>query len=530
MKRQVIITIILLIATAYVTVVYFKNLNPPGLRTNQVMHDIPGNAAMVFEFNNDKGFYDIFNNNKLLEAVTGRQKLGELDTLRRQLLQNSLISSYFKEQNIFVSVHPSKSGSAELLFTLSSVNNFEPSIINRLIKQPNSGLQISAIRINGKQGYSIYIAALKKAFYVINKDGHIFSGSFSKELIELAAAYTYKKSEPAFVLLSDQQSNNSLANLYVNYEGLTPLFDLYFQNKNTDIFRSFRLLPGLAGLSLNYRSDALMFNGTTTIKQNEAAGYLNLFINQKPFTNHLKDILPSTTAYSTNFAISDPLKFGTDLNEWYNKAGFKDEKDKLFKKIKAETGISLKSEFNNLLSNEFAIATTRYFEKFAIVSVKDGSKLKLILSAISTMTDENNGQLSYEKVPFFLLGDAFTIFRKPYFKIIDNYLIMANSPAEIISFNDTYLNRKFLNKNDQYNQFNDLLAGQNNVAFFLNFKNSQPIFERDMNRDAYNDFKNTEPGWKSFYGASFQLSAVDKDFYTNICLKLNSDTTVSKLK
>ena len=321
---------------------------------------------------------------------------------------------------------------------------------------------------------------------------------------------------------------NSLASLYVNYGQLSPLFEQLFQNKNTDIFKSFRLLPGLTTLSLNYRSDALMFNGTTHIINNQAATYLTLFDEQQPVVNHLKDIFPSTTAYSTSFGISDPLKFGNDLAEWHNKAGLKAEKEQLFSKIKAETGISLKKEFNKLLGNEFAVITTRYFEKFGIVSVSDGSKLKSLLTAISTMNDENTGQLNYDKLPFLLLGDAFSVFKKPYFTIIDNYLILAGSTKELLSFNDTYINRKFLSKNDLYNQFDNLLAARSNVAFFFNFKNSLPVLERDMQPGIYSLIKTIKPGWKDFYGASLQFSGSDKNFYTNLCLKLNTDTTTAK--
>src|ERR1022692_3734046 len=117
MKKQIIITLVLLLATAFMTVVYFKNLSPPGMRTSQVMRDIPDNAALIFEFNHDKSFYDIFNGNKLFAAVIGQQKLGELDTLRKQLLLNPLLGRYFNGQNIFVSVHPLKANAIDLLLT-----------------------------------------------------------------------------------------------------------------------------------------------------------------------------------------------------------------------------------------------------------------------------------------------------------------------------------------------------------------------------------------------------------------------------
>jgi len=529
MKKQVIITLILLIATAYITVVYFRNLNTPGSHTSEVMATIPDNAALIFEFNNEKSFYDIFSDNTLLNSLTGKDELADIDTLRSQLLGNPLLNKYFDGQNLFISLHPLQGGGTDLLFTMSAAKGFEFSMIGKLMKQTGSGLIITEAKIQGKQGYNIYINSIKKRFFVINKEDNVFAGSFSEELVQQSAQYKAKNDEKAFVLLSDQQNTNSLAELYVNYAQLNPLFSQIFQNKNTDIFKSFRLLPALAALSLNYKSDALMFNGSTTIQDNGPLSYLNLFVNQQPVENQLKNIFPSTTAYSCNFSVSDPLKFASDLSHWYDEAKLKNQQDTLFKKIKAETGISLRTEFDAQLGNEFAMVTTRYQEKYGIISVKDGSKMKITLMDVSHMVTDDIGQFSYDKLPFFLLGDAFGVLKRPYFMVVDNYLILANTQAELVSYHDTYFNRKFLSKMNSYNDFDELVSERSNVSFFINFKNAQPIFKRDMAPDYFNMFENYEPGWKDFYGASYQFSAADKNFYTNFCMRLNQpDTTAVK--
>jgi hypothetical protein len=528
MRKHFIITLILLIVVAYVTVVYFKNLNPPGTHTSKVLNAIPDNASLVFEFNNDDGFYDIFKDNKLFTALIGKQQLGELDTLRQQLLQNPLLGKYFTGQNLFISVHPSQTKNIALLITMTAAKGLGPVVIHALSKQPNSGLLITPFHTAGKQGYIFYINLLKKRFYLVSNDDDIFSGSFSKELIDQSAAYKKVKNIQSFVLLPEQQNVNSLANLYVNYSRLDSLFDQLFKNKNTDIFKSFRLLPGFGALSLNYKTEALMFNGATTIQPDKPVSYLNLFTNQQSVTNHLKDIFPSTTAYATNFSVSDPTKFGKNLAQWYTKAGLKKEEDALFSNVQAETATDVQGRFDSLLGNEFALITTRYFEKLAIVSVTDGSRLNLLLTGISKMTNENTGQFSYDKLPFFLLGDAFSIFRRPYFLIVDNYLVLANSSGELKSYYDSYINRKFLSKNDQYEQFDNLLAAQSNIAFLLIFKNAEPIFKRDMNAGFYDAFETNNPGWKSFYGASMQFTTADKNFYTNFSLRLNIDSTTVK--
>jgi len=526
MRKLVITTIILLIATIAITVVYFKNLNPPGSNTSRVIEAIPDNAPVIFQFTNEKSFYDIFSGNTLLTSVIGKDDLADIDTLRNILLGNHLLHKYFDGQSLFVSLHPLKNNDAALLLSISALKGFDVSAMEQLAKQPGSGLIIHAQRIGGLPAYNIYINSIKMRFYIVDKGDDIFSGSFSEELAGQAAEYkpTGKK---AFVLLPEQQNSNSLANLYVNYRALGPLFEkLFSNNKNTDIFKNFKNLPAEAALSLNYKNDAFMFSGTTTLQHNQPESYLNLFAGQQPVINHLKDIFPATTAYSTNFAVSDPVKFAKDLYQSHKQAGMMNEEDSLFKKIKAETGISLRTEFGNLLGNEFAIVTTRFQEKYAIVSIKDGSKLTPLLFNISTITTDKIGQFRYDKIPYFLLGDAFGVLKHPYFMIVDNYLILATTQNELTSYYDTYFNRKFLSKMDQYNQFDNLQAERSNVAFFINFKNAQPIFKRDMDTGFYNAFENNNPGWKNFYGASYQFAASDKNFYTNFCMRLSKpDTT-----
>src|SRR6185312_5030890 len=151
MKKQIIITIILLIAAAFITVAYFKNLRNSATRRDTVMHFIPANAALIFEFNNDKSFYDIFDNNKLFKAIIGQQKLDELNTLRNKLLLNPLLEKYFTRQNIFVSIHPSKTDTINLLLTLSPANGFNLLIFDQLSKQAGNGLVITPVTESGKK-------------------------------------------------------------------------------------------------------------------------------------------------------------------------------------------------------------------------------------------------------------------------------------------------------------------------------------------------------------------------------------------
>lgn len=497
------------------------------MHAGNITRTIPNNAALVLEFTNEKSFYDIFADNSLIGSLVGENKLSELDTVRKVLFGNPSLDQLFNGSNIFVSVHPLQADDVELLLTAAASKDFDVTQFDRLAKLQKTGFVITPLKIGDKKGYTIYFGSLKKRFYIVNKEGNIFSASFSKELLDQSVAFKADKEHESFLLLPDQQNSNSLANLYINYQQLDPLFTRLFKNTNTDLFKSFRLLPALAALNLNYKNNALMFNGFSNTTKNLPASYLNLFAAQQPVVNHLNELFPSTTAYSMNMAISNAKQFTTDLALFYTKAGIKAEKDALFSKIKTETGINLNTEFNALLGNEFATVTTRYQEKIAVITVKDGSRLRPFITNISTMTNDDIGQFNYNKVPFFLLGDAFNSFKRPYFTILDNYLILANSVKELQSYKDTYLNRKFLNKTDEYTQFDNLLAERCNVAFFINFKNARQILKNELKDTFYKGYKNNSLSLRNFYAASYQLTASDKNFYTNFCILKNMKDTTS---
>ena len=198
MKRLIIATIVLLAATVLVTVVYFRHLNTTAQHTSLVMRAIPDDASLIFEFNNDKEFYDIFSGNKLFANILGGEKQDELEALRKRIVQNPLLSKYLSGQNIFISLHPQKGNSIDFLLTMSVSKEFQADILDILYKQRKNGLLIHTIDIEGKPGYVIYLSDLKKRFYLINKDEHTLSGSFSKEVIADCAKYDYQKGKTIF--------------------------------------------------------------------------------------------------------------------------------------------------------------------------------------------------------------------------------------------------------------------------------------------------------------------------------------------
>ncbi|WDF54153.1 hypothetical protein [Mucilaginibacter sp. KACC 22063] len=518
--KHLIITIILLAAAIGITVVYFENLESSGGRPEEVMNHIPDDASVIAEFDNETSFYELFSGNNLLTGLAGKSKTDEFKILREQLLLNPGLAQYFDDKPIYISLHPQSGNQLDYLLTTSVDGESKLSIIQLISNNLKAGIENI-----GNGIYEFNAAGLTRPFYLTEDKKRIISGSFSKDLIAQAAAYDHKKHLNS-LKLSDQQRSNAIAILYINYSQLPQLCEQLFVAKNPDMLRPFRLMPAHAALSLNYKKDALMFNGLTNIDKTQPISYLNLFAEQQPIINHLKDLMPATTAYSTTFSVSNPKQFVGNLTAWQDKS-IKNERESLYNKIKSETGVNINREFHKLLGNEFSIITTRFQEKLAIIEVSNGQQLRPFMTNISNMVSDDVGQFNYNKLPFFLLGDAFSLFNKPYFIIINNYLVLANSAAEVRSYYETYTNQKFLSRTQNYNEFDGLLSERSNVAFFINFKNAKQVFKRDLKPEFYNAYQSSEPGFKDYYGASYQLISSDHHYYTNFCMKLAATDSIT---
>ncbi|UEG55247.1 hypothetical protein LLH06_09775 [Mucilaginibacter daejeonensis] len=519
MKRLIIITVILIAATVMVTVTYFKNLNPPGLQTTKVINAIPPSAALIFEFNNEASFYDAYDKNQLFATITGAAKMRELHTLRKALLNNELIRQFYDEQDVFISLHASPGDSLEYLITVAAKTPVAKQIGVIGIKQMD---------VAGKKGFSFHVDTLQKDLYLAEKGNNIWMASFSKPLLEEGLNYKPQDKDPIFEVFPDQQHATTLATLYINYTNAGELVKQFYRRDNVELWSGLSTLPATSALSLNFKSDAFMFSGFTQPLKGAPGSYLELFKTMKPVEMHLKDLFPLTTAYSTSYGFDNVEHFIKALHQWQHRVGFDKDKKALFGRIKQETGVQLDKEFDLLLDNEFAVLTTRFQEKLAIIKMKNGASLRPFLFNVSNMTTDNIGQFKYDQIPLFLIGDALVPFRRPYFTVIDNYLVLGTTQREVSNFSENYFNNEFLSKRAPFIAFNDLLPQRSNINYFIHFKNAGYVFKRLLKPDAYKAYERS-PGLSDHYAGAYQLAASDKEFYTNFCIQLNQpDSTLAK--
>jgi hypothetical protein len=271
---------------------------------------------------------------------------------------------------------------------------------------------------------------------------------------------------------------------------------------------------------MNFKSDALMFNGLSSTEV-ASKNYLNLFLNQKPIQNDIKKVLPENTSNFIAFGMSDAKRFRRDLKNYLNERNELKKLEEQFQRIQNSTGVSPDRDIKPFLDKEFVLIENSYGEKFALIKVTNGRNINMKLQLISNALNEKVSQLNYGDLFYYYFGEPLKSFRRPYFGVTDNYLIIANTPGIISNYISTYENDRLLVNTNQFKDYDQLVANQSNILYFVNRKNFKRLASSKL-KPKYAEPFCQEDRFNKFYGFSYQWTSDGDHFFTNLYLSYNS--------
>lgn len=118
MKKIVILTSALFLGVAFMAYLYFSKLGTDNDAKDLALQSATNNAALVFSFQNDKGFYDIIEGQQLIQQVLGKDKMSLLKQLKTSIIDDHLLNKQLKDQQVYISVLPDSDKTLNFLFTI----------------------------------------------------------------------------------------------------------------------------------------------------------------------------------------------------------------------------------------------------------------------------------------------------------------------------------------------------------------------------------------------------------------------------
>ena len=138
MKTIIGITAALLITVLSVAYLYFSNLNVKNRSNNQILSEIPFDASVVFQHQNEQSLYDIFKDYTIFDTIAGPQKKEDIHWLNNFILSNAALKPAISGQKVFLSVHPSKTDSVHFLWSIQLKESINVENIRKISVSDNS--------------------------------------------------------------------------------------------------------------------------------------------------------------------------------------------------------------------------------------------------------------------------------------------------------------------------------------------------------------------------------------------------------
>lgn len=515
MKKIIITIAFLLIGVFAAAWLYFKDINSSEKSVDKIFSIIPEDASLIFEYKNENSFYDIFKDFTLFTDVLGLNNIEHLKALKNIFVDDELFSSLFSQNELFFSLHKTSKKHADIL-VLAPLTKKQLENSTDMIELLSSKYKLEKLDIDKSILYTILFNNQSKFFFSVYKN--MIIGSFDENLVKV----TLTKKESSEHLFTHKDNNfaesrnrNAIANLYINYSNLHQLISNFSRKNNPAETFGLKSFNAFSSLNINYQSNAFMFSGITEMSGNKK-NYANIFLHQEPGKSTLLNILPYDVSSYLFYYVSDPSKFKADLNDIFILRKESTKRSTQLKSIAQKHSINIEKEFPLALGKEFGVIQVASGDKLGIVKTKNISRLSFLLSTISSEVEGNIRRFDDSDILYYFLGDPFANYKRPYYAVVENHLIVSNNSTALNRFLKNYESQAFLSRTDKNVSFQQYLSNQGNIFYFIHNGNSKSIISSYLSNDVYRNYKGDNFNWKNIYGLSIQFSADKDKFFTNL--------------
>ncbi len=540
----------------------------------QSVYLVPENAAFIIETDRPFKAWENIVHSKAWNSLRTNDFLAQLDTNIRSL--DSLISSkrvlfkLFGSRKILISAHPYHNKYDFLyIVDLKKISKFRD--VNKYMQKiPGDDFKLTQTEHKGLQIYELYDKESGETYYFsLVKNQLIFSKN------PLLLVFSIDQMEELiigrdlnYIQVAKKISGKGLFNIYINYR----YFVNYIENmlgKTNEFISSLSGSLYYSGISFDIDEDALIkLSGFTTVNDTVSSYFLAI-LNSGKGSKNILNVTPKRAASYICIGFDDMATFyenlesslGEDIAREYQSA---------VKKIEKRLKINIRGNFFNWIDDEIAMIQTQPSNlgkenEFAVVfKAKSRNMAEKNLDYINTQIRKNtpvkfkeviyNGYtINYLHIPGFfkmILGKLLERLEKPYYTIIDRYVIFSNHPQTLKSIIDDYESGNTLANSVEFYNFSKNFSNKSSVFLYIQtplflsnlkeFVGPQTWLSLQKNKEYVNAFpqigfqvNNADNLLKlelaaQYYGKAEEFKPVKYDIET--MLPLAADTLVSAQK
>jgi len=535
-KRRIILIVALLIPVLGALGAYQFLVEERAPRINP-MHLIPSDAMFVLETNEPYKVWKQIGKTAMWKSLQKDDEWAELgkqlESLNKSLASYEKIIDVIGERSVFISGHTYRRTDHDYLMIVDTdgIIAFQKwiSAFGETTKRPYKDATI----------FEMLDPESKETFYYTFIDGYLI-GSYTYSLVEASIS---ERQEPQlsrsfeFIDVKKQVLGNGLLRLYLNYQAVYPYLQALQGKEIMDPV--IENLPFyFSGLFFDIEDESLFLEGKTNYIDSITT-YFTIFPASGEGGFEIPNVLPARTAALYSFGFDSFSEFYESLeSKLKSEDEYGEEYDKYKKRIENFLDISIADDFVGWLADEMAVVQLESRQKEPVPQIafvlkaknKELAKEKMahLTRQVKRKTPVKFKLIDYKGYPinfmsvkgFFnlLLGKLFARFDKPYYTIIDEYVIFANEPQVLRRFIDDFIEENTLANQEPFQKFMKRMDDEHSALMYFQL----PLLYGSMKNIASSTFldylKKSKGVLEDFPQMGMQVSPADNMMKTKILL------------
>ena len=519
LKPLIIIT--LLLGVAYLVFTIYLT---PNERFNAI-NVIPDKSTLIIEVDNPLNTWKKVNKskvwqnftiNKLFEDVN--KQITSVDSL---LTNNKILFKVFGSRYVLFSLHQRPNNTFEPLIVadleryskLSSVKKYILSLTNENVTITKRGYKdFNIYEIFYKKKHSTLYLSFHKNLAILSYDQHLLEESLDCILEPVLGR------NDQFVQIHNHIFGDGLMRLYLNYNQLNKIIkssDAEFSAEILDFINSVYF----SGFKLDALENIFSIEGYTNFGKNQVS-YLNALSKSGSGTFLAQKIIPKSARFAVRFGFDSFDQFMIQFEELCKNQGVYDEYLSNYNKLEKKLDIDVQENFIDWIDDEITLFSIEPRNKsmddeyFLAIKAKNRRSAIKNLGFIKAQIDrktpiefttiEYNGyEINYLQIKGLiklLFGKAFLKMDKPYYTIIEDFVVFSNHPQSIKDLINDYKKDETLKQWNSFQTFykKNFISKSNvfvyaNVPFITDAYAKNSDFKMKSKLKKNEDFFNKNP-------------------------------------
>ena len=540
MKKFLIIILVLILgAGIYAAYDYFntvKNKDPFSLVPEDAIYMLeckdPANNWHSFSKSEEWKF---LKTNPIFSGIN--EKANMLDSL---MDQNASLLKLIGSRNLIISAHKISSTGIDFLYVIDLQRAAKANpLLTRLETIFNlMGYHIKTSQYSGTPIIEVFFPLKRERIYIglySNQAIVSYSSSLIHKSIDQATKGYWNKNQ-AFNEI-DEQTSAGICKLYINY----PWFYRYLRS-----FMDADNLPlkgvchdlSLSAMRFDLTNFGIDLNGYTQVNDSSNS-YLRALLRSGSHATLVQKVLSDRTAFILNLGFSNADEFYSNLETAFraSPASYA-EFDEAKKRIEGYFGINLRKNFFSWMDGEVAFVQNEpsglgHLNEF-VVAIRASNianaqeNLNFIEERIRKRSPVKFKHIDYHGFSIHYLhmnglfslmfGKMFEKLQKPYYTIIDDYVIFSNSAETLLGMIEDYRNQKTLANDIEFQNFQNSLDKSSTVFSYINMPKLFPLLHNFASTSTFQHLQQNKEYVNCFAQDGFTLKSDNGKFATQISI------------